>query len=420
MQIRPLFFGIVAALAATGASSLAQQSPNNTQQTPSIIQGTLIESGSVPFHLKATITEGHDLSPVAKVEIYWVAADQWRRTIESSKFSQILIVDGVKVFEQDSDSYFPLGLETLVTAMVDPKPLLDAYRPDNRLLTKANGASSESGSICFDSSHRICLSSQYGLMESVGVAGHSVDFMRYKEFHGKRIARRLVYTVSVGDFLTAQVTELKELDHPNDGLFTIDQPTPREKQIHSVSLQEAELRDLAVEEPEIIWPQALDGAITGKATFYLAIDRQGKLREVHPLETANERSNDSAIRQIMKWKFKQPIKDGVPVQAEGVMTFDLNTRAWGPKDILSDAEVRKLATNIVEPVVKPGTVPPDSVYKLWMAVDSDGIVIEQIAAGGPSQLAGPCGQALKQWHFSPLLENGQPRPYRAQVVFHIK
>jgi hypothetical protein len=69
MQIRPLFFGIVAALAATGASSLAQQSPNNTQQTPSIIQGTLIESGSVPFHLKATITEGHDLSPVAKVEI---------------------------------------------------------------------------------------------------------------------------------------------------------------------------------------------------------------------------------------------------------------------------------------------------------------------------------------------------------------
>jgi hypothetical protein len=357
---------------------------------------------------------------MAQVEMYWVASDKWRRTIESRGFSQTLIVNGNKVFEQDSDSYFPLGLETLVTAMVDPKPLLDAYRPGDTLLTKANGASDESGLICYDPGHKLCARSFIGLMETVGAAGHSVEFSSYQDFDGKRIARRLVYMVSVGDFLTAQITDLEEPRHPKKSLFAIRRPTPREKQIRSVTLEEAELRSLAVEKPEIIWPQVLDGAITGKASFYLAIDRQGKLREVLPLKTDNERSNDSAIRQILRWKFKAAVRDGHPVQAEGILTFDLNTRAWGPADTLSDAEARKLATNTVEPAIPAGMAPPGSVYKLWIAVDSDGVVIEKIKSEGPPQLFGPIDRALQQWHFSPILESGQPRPYRALLEFHIQ
>jgi hypothetical protein len=55
---------------------------------------------------------------------------------------------------------------------------------------------------------------------------------------------------------------------------------------------------------------------------------------------------------------------------------------------------------------------------MWIAVDSDGIVIEKIPGEGPAQLFEPCDQAVKQWHFSPILENGMSRPYRAQLVFH--
>jgi len=57
-------------------------------------------------------------------------------------------------------------------------------------------------------------------------------------------------------------------------------------------------------------------------------------------ETANERSNDSAIRQILRLRFKPAVKDGLAVQAEGILTFDLNTRASGPANALTDAEVR--------------------------------------------------------------------------------
>ncbi len=179
------------------------------------------------------------------------------------------------------------------------------------------------------------------------------------------------------------------------------------------------MRNLATEKSEIIWPQVLDGAVTGAATFYVSLDTTGKVREVHPLQTANERSNDSAIRQIMRWRFNPARMDGTPVQSEGILTFILNTRAWGPKDTLDDASVRKLASNVVEPIIAPGKYPPGTEYKLWIAVDTDGIVIEKIAAGGPPDLFGTCDNALKQWHFSPLMENGEPRPYRALVVFRI-
>lgn len=102
------------------------------QQAPVLVQGALTAPGSEPFHLKASITAGHDSSPMAEVDMYWVAPDRWRRTIQSQDFSQTLIVNSDKVFDQHSKVYFPLGLATLTTVMVDPTPILAAYQPGDR------------------------------------------------------------------------------------------------------------------------------------------------------------------------------------------------------------------------------------------------------------------------------------------------
>jgi hypothetical protein len=212
------------------------------------------------------------------------------------------------------------------------------------------------------------------------------------------------------------------LKDPDDALFAVPDPTPLENRLFVETLSEAELRGLATDAPAIVWPQVLDGAVTGKASFYISLDTEGKLREVLPLKTANERSNDSAIRQIMRWKFKPATEDGIPLQAEGTLTFDIDTRAAGPKDVLSDADARKLATNIVEPVVPAGSVTPGSVYKIWVAVDADGIVIEMIDAveGQPDDLFVPVNKALQQWKFSPLMVDGKPQPYRALLELHLQ
>lgn len=418
MQVRLLFYGVFMTLVAMGSLSVAQQLTDNAKQAPRLVQGTLIAPGSRPFHLKAYISEGRD-APDSFIEMYWQAPDRWRRIVQSSQFEQTLVVNGDKVFEQDSPMYMPPELDTLLTAMLNPQSILDALQPGDQVRTKANGASFESGVTCFDPAHRMCLRSSFGLIESVGASAHAVDFTNYRDFHGKRIARRLIHTISVGDYYTAEITTLEDLKNADAGLFAVSTPTPAADRLHVATLSEAALRGLALNVPEIIWPQVLDGAVTGKASFFLSIDREGTVRDVLPLKTANERSNDSAIRQLLRWKFTPAIENGMPAQAEGVLTFNLNTRAWGPSEPLTDAEARKQATSVVEPIVSPGMVPPNSVFKLWIAVDSDGIIIEEIEAGGPNELFEPCDAALKQWHFKPIMENGQPRPFRALIEFHI-
>jgi len=423
------FWAILLILIATGCkrqiSQPVPQAPPPTPKVtttspprPSIVQAVLIAPGSPPFQLKALVTERGDPTSKTEVEIFWTAPDKWRRTIKSqTEFSQTLIVNGDRVFEQDSEDYFPLWSQTLVTAMVDPGSVLDAWRLGDRAVTKENGGADESGKMC-SPDKKMCFATRFGLLESVDAAGHSVDFTDYRDFHGQRVARLLFYKVDPGDSYKAEVTELKDLKNADPKLFSVEQPTSKSQQIRSVILPEAELRGLALQPVEVIWPQVLDGATSGKTSYYVSVDRAGQVAEVLPLSISSDRADGSARRQIMKWKFKPTLQDGVPVQTEGVLNFDFNTRAYGPPDPLSDAEARKLASNIVEPVIPPG-VPSGSTFTYSVAVDETGDVIESIAGDGPPELSAPSFQAISKWRFTPLIENGKPVPYRAQVVFRV-
>jgi hypothetical protein len=126
----------------------AQRLPNKTSPVHNVVEGSLIGPGSIPFHLKAVGTEGREQSPYGQIEMFWMAPDKFRRVIQSDDFNQTLIVNGTTTFEEDSSDYFPLQLHTLVTAMLDPQPILDAIRPGDLVLTKANGAVNESGIHC--------------------------------------------------------------------------------------------------------------------------------------------------------------------------------------------------------------------------------------------------------------------------------
>src|SRR5258708_40104715 len=99
----------------------------------------------------------------------------------------------------------------------------------------------------------------------------------------------------------------------------------------------------------IIWSQVLEGHMGGETSYFVSIDLEVQVGDVLPLAVAIERANDSAVRQIRRWKFKPLVKAGVTLQMEGVLQFAFNTRAYAPTDMLKDEEGRKYATNIVEP-----------------------------------------------------------------------
>ena len=411
-------FAIVFGLLTFAVGSQAQRSPSATSSNHDVVQSQLIAPGSAPFHLTANMRLSNDRT-YAKIEMYWLAPDKYRRTIDALDFKQTRIVNGDQTFEQNSSDYFPLLLQTLVTAMVDPKPILDAVRPGDLVATKANGGVRFMQLPCMASSAGLCPTGLDGLREVVAASGHSVAFADYQPFEGKQVARLVTNAPRLGeDIVTLNVLKLEKWKSPDLSLLDVSIPTPQAQRIRIVDESGDTLQNSLIGNPQIIWPQPLDGAQKGPASFYVSMDKTGNLREVQQLYTANERTNDSAISQIKKWKFKPIEEDGVPVQAEGVLAFTLDTRAWGPADALTNEEARKLATGIVEPDF-PRNFPSGTVYTLWIAVDSEGRVIEAMAGDGPNALWSPCYDALRKWQFHPVMENGQPRPYRAQIAFRV-
>lgn len=255
-----------------------------------------------------------------------------------------------------------------------------------------------------------------GLSETIEIPGYRFTFTRYKEFRDMRIARLL--RGSGTDRLVAEITKLENWK-TQAKLLEVSQDTPLAERLQVVTLSEADARARALQPLEIIWPQALDGPTKGTTTFFATIDRDGKVREVESIIYANERTRDSAVRQMKRWRFEPTMRDGVPTQIETVFTFETDTRKFGPADPLTNAEVRELVDNPVDPVYPAGTAPSGTVYKLNIAVDSDGEIIERIAGEGPLAMSKLCWDVTGKWKYHPIIENGMPVPYRALVECRI-
>jgi hypothetical protein len=222
-------------------------------------QSLLTLPGSKPFHLQAVIRETTDPNSdyQAKIEEYWVSPAKWKRTIESKDFSQTLVVNGEAVSEENTGDYFPLWLNNLVTAMMDPLPMLKVLKQSNAQVAKPQG--SEKSTACADLHARvdrwvICFEGSHGLLASVFTKGYSAEFKDYKKFGDKRVARRIVDDPEPGTNLEARITELTELTQPDEQMFVVSQPTPPKERIKGVRIDEDLLRKLSLDSTKIDWP----------------------------------------------------------------------------------------------------------------------------------------------------------------------
>jgi len=269
-----LVLGILFAIAVPGA--LAQQTSFSEAASRAVAESKLTTTGSTPFHLKAKIAEkdSPDSDFKADVEVFWVSPAKWRRTIESPDFSQTLIVNGDKVSERDTGDYYPFWLHELVTAMVDPLPMVESFKQTKAQINKPSGSGQSASCARFQSKVGIppvqnsafyvfCFEGDHGLLDSVVTPQYSVIFKDYKRFKDKRVARLLVSYPEPGTTIEAAVTEVSELTNVDESQFAIAQPTPKEKQLQSVMISETELRGMALGHPEIAWPSVRSGNTTG-------------------------------------------------------------------------------------------------------------------------------------------------------------
>lgn len=166
----------------------------------SLVTGTNAE----PFHLKVHLFEAtNPPSPYhAEIEEYWVSPQQWRRSIDSPEFKQLLIVNGDQIREQTDGEYYPLWLKNFITGIFDPVPNADQW---NKLgakiaqITLPDGQRSDacarmkfkvgSDTVNNDAFANVCFDGA-GLLKFVGSPGYSMEFHDYQRFGKKMIARR--------------------------------------------------------------------------------------------------------------------------------------------------------------------------------------------------------------------------------------
>jgi hypothetical protein len=394
--------------------------------------------GSHPFILKARVLEATNPSNEQyKVEIeeYWVAPDKWRRTVKTSDFSQTLIVNGEKTTEQVTGDYYPNWLRTIVTGIFDPGAALQdvdlSRSSDNpvsggrqvcRRFTVMAGIAPVSDKIfstfCFED----------GLLEHVGEPGYDVSYKNYKGFAGKHVARTIGEYIESGTELEANIFELTELKTPDEAQFVVQQmSTP----LQTIRIDEATLRSLATDAPDVTWPTVRSGAEKGTLSLYVCLDRSGLVREIYELNSSNPGLSDEARDQVMKWKFKSAASHGNPVQVESILTFAFQTTTANPIPILDEEEGSKLILHRVEPAWPNGFAPEGTPVIITLGVGENGectglvfITSDEANRRLIMQKLGMVLSSLQttfsQWRFQPYLQNGKATEYQMRITFHVK
>jgi len=423
--MRLAFTFLFCALATSALARDGDKVPLGDVADRALQQSKLTLAGSKAFHLKAEIAETTDPDSDyhAKIEEYWVSPRKWKRTIESPDFSQTIVVNGDAVSEKNTGDYFPFWLNELVTAMVDPLPMLDALKQANMQLMKPQG--SGNSTTCADLHARvdrwvICFEGDHGLLSSVFTKGYAVELKDYKNFGDKRVARRIVTNPEPGTTIEAHITELTELTQPDDQAFAVLEATPPAERIVSVRVAEDTFRKLSLGSTEIDWPPTGGGSATGGCAVYASADRNGEVREVWPEGCDSTGLQDPLREMVKKWRLKPAISNGVPVQVEALLgfTFHTNVDNSNPLPELSDGEARKLATGIVEPAFPPGTAERGTEFVVQISVDETG---KLAGVGNPNHLPSAVLMAIhgavSKWHFNPYMKDGKSQYFHANLVF---
>ena len=436
--MRTLRLFCLALFSLAAASAVAQEAGDKIVSIAQAADHAVQESkltlpGSVPFHLKAHIANAGAPKPEysADLEEYWVSPEKWRRTVQSSGFSQTLIANGDKVSEKLTGDYYPFWLHDLVTALFDPLPMVDQLKlMQGQLEIPEDSAKSSS---CMNMQFKVgiasaqnsvpaafCFGGKGGLLQAVLTPGYKAQFSDYLPFKKKSVARNIKAEFAPGLVLTAKVTVLVELPSPDEKLFTIDTVTPSAEQMKTIQVTEDTTRVLALNTPPIAWPPVREGKTEGVMSVYISVDRSGHVREVWPLVSNNPELNAAVRQQLLQWQYK-PYNNGGPSQMEAVLTFAFATRIENPIPVLSDAEARKLATRVVEAVVPMGKARKGTKFSLRISVDEAGKVLAVLNQDKVAPALYTAGvAALKQWRFRPYMNQGKPDRFYADITFQVR
>jgi hypothetical protein len=327
--------------------------PGQIRETPiplgdaldrALTRGSLVSKEVKPFHIKVHVIEstnpGSDYR--AEIEEFWVSDGEWRRSIDSPEFKQIIVVNDAQVNERDTGEYYPLWLQHIATALFNPVPDRDVWNRLGAQITQIslpNGQRSDacarqkfkvgSSTVQNDAFSNVCFDGD-GLLKFVSALGYGMEFHDYKKFGKVRIAHSLREDPEPGTTIISTITLLEELKRIDQPMFSVVSSTPMEKRIQSVIVPQDLIEAAVISGTPISWPPVQSGNTRGLLTMYVSVDRLGNIREVYPLNSDNAGLQDAARDQLLKWKLKPLTLKGITVQGEAALSFKFETRLASP------------------------------------------------------------------------------------------
>jgi hypothetical protein len=298
-------------------------------------RSTLDQSGTKPFHLKATLAPSFerdkDSGRIGEVEIWWASPTQWKKELRSPGFHRVEIVEGAHDWQKNEGDYFPQWLQEIALELIRPVPPLD------QVLEQAKAAevrrigpmtnlswSTPSGTAEI---HNV-LRSSVALQNSTGLLLYAVgfgwggEFKDYADFHGRMVAR----TVDAGTpQVTAKLTKLEDLEEIPGGFFSTSSNAGDSQSLQTVLLDEISLRKNLLPMEPVSWPPLQDGLLEGNVTTEVVVDRNGKVREIGPVVSENSAVNDAGKQAVLALHFKPFLVDGAPVQVMSQLTIPFKT-----------------------------------------------------------------------------------------------
>lgn len=320
---------------AVSVASITARADNVANRVKKAVEkGTLDQPGTKPFHLKAALTPSLERDNVSgrtgTVEIWWTSPTRWRREVACPTFHQIQVVDGDKVWERNDGDYFPEWLRNLAVELINPVPKLREalVQMDSGEVKDTLGTTyiqwmipSSDGLVKSWIGATIALNDGTGLLFYGGAFGWDGLFHDYRNFHGRMVAQ----TVSAGSpEVTAKVTVLEDLKEAPD-LFDVSAPGGDGPPLRTIFIDESAVRGNLLPTDPAKWPAVKDGPLEGAATAEIAIDREGKVREVKSVVSVNNAVREAAMQQIPAMRFKPFLLNGVPVQVVSRITLSFKT-----------------------------------------------------------------------------------------------
>lgn len=296
-------------------------------------KSTLDQSGTKPFHLKATIGplhSGGDDAKMGSVEIWWESPGRWRRELHSKEFNQVEVVNDAKDWQKNEGDFFPEWLREGAVAVVKPVPDLD------HVLSQVKTAEVK---VLFGETHIswVDMGTDGTVSKGIGAGltlredgsldgGSGIGWSSYVErtsagdfidFHGRKVAHQ----VEAGAQL--KVTLLEDLKETPAGFF--EAPATGDAPIRTLVVDELTERKNLIPGPAPAWPTLDQGPLTGVTLSTVVIDRAGTVREVGTPVSDNPGLNGAAMDWIRGMRFRPMLLNGQPVQVVTTITLPFKT-----------------------------------------------------------------------------------------------